>query len=282
MSEAKNADSRFPAANLAQWISAFASVVTVCLAVWALFFSSASQSLVQYLQSELSYRNSKIASLEVDEATLRTAILSREQTVRELQVKADSIKADLLGLERSRAALFGENKLLSEKRKSVEKDLLALGEQLLVARSSVVKFKLLGLIKERIVSTKVFSFIDEDGTIDQLKSKDIEVWSDYSKFIADLVDNLKGSELLTGKDIQKKFLTQCSYLKNNLIHVPSLSSPIHPFERSDYFSLSDLERQKLDSNYSALEKEFLAEIDSVTKQILDAQVRIENCFEDIQ
>jgi hypothetical protein len=60
--------------NLPQWISAVCALALSLLALYGLFFSTTSQTLVAYLQSELVARNQHISASEVRERELQLSV----------------------------------------------------------------------------------------------------------------------------------------------------------------------------------------------------------------
>ncbi len=272
----------FPPANLAQWISAIASMATVSLAIWAIFFSSASQSLVQFLQSELSYRNSKIANLEAQEFALQEAILKREQTVRELQIKADDIKAELQGLLSDRQALLASKKTLENEKGRLESKSQALAGHLIDARLKVVQFKLLGELKSKVVTTRADSLYRGSKSRKKNQSEKIEIWSDYVEFIRRSVNELSGDERAIGRDIFNGFQAKCGKLRSRVVIVSDLVEPDLPTEFSNYSSLTTSEREKLDREYDVLKKKYFSNLNKFAGMIHDEQLKIENCFQELE
>jgi chromosome segregation ATPase len=109
------------------------------LAIYGLFFSTTSQALVSYLQSELAVRNQRIASMELREQQLQ---LSISQT----QVTLGDLNEQRAGLERQVADLNAEREALSRKAES-------LGSTLSSTEFSLVREKISAKLASTIVST---------------------------------------------------------------------------------------------------------------------------------
>ena len=97
------ASSGRPPSNWAQLISAATSLITVGLAVYAVFFSRTSQVLIEYLQSELAYRNKVITNLQDTKDSLERNISQKEEEVRNLDKRSSALLSAIATLDKQKA-----------------------------------------------------------------------------------------------------------------------------------------------------------------------------------
>jgi hypothetical protein len=259
-------------------VSAFASLATTSLAVYAIFFSSASQTLIQYLQSELTVSNYKISTLEEREDKLQREIERREVALNRLTEEVDTLNVEIASLVAEKNFTIGEIGNLHKEREKLGRELSSLEAKLLSSKEAVVKFRLLGDIRSVIVSTKAEEILSEAYSDTGTTPRDIEVWADFEKHLGRLVEKLSGTDRDIGKGLLDKFLRRCSDLHLRRVSVPRIAVPKDSFEMLDYQSMTDVERSEIDAAVSANERIFRESVNSTTSKIRSEEQKIIDCF----
>lgn len=182
--------------NVPQWISALCAFALAALAVYGLFFSTTSQALVSYLQSELAVRNQRIAAMELREQQLQTSI-AQSQTI------LTDLNSQKSGLEKQVADLASEREALSKKAEN-------LGSSLSVTEFSLVREKISAKLASTIVTTLSFTLDDELWSAQGVNARIVKPWNDYFTFIKRTAEGLPEPDRALGKSVVTRFIEQCA------------------------------------------------------------------------
>jgi peptidoglycan hydrolase CwlO-like protein len=144
-----------PSSNWAQIVSAITSSATTALAIWAIFFSSASQTVVDFLQSELAIRNSKIVALEKTSEGLQIEIQSRQA---ELSLLSQQISV----ANKDKENVLSENKKLQHEKDELGKNIDILQEEIEAFSASYSRLRI------KYVAGKFYSMIHYSMIADDL------------------------------------------------------------------------------------------------------------------
>jgi hypothetical protein len=239
--------------NAPQWVSAICALTLAGLAIYGLFFSSTSQAIVGYLQSELAIRNQRIAGLELRERELQTSVSTAQLDLKGLAEQKEN-------LQRQVASLNAEQQALSTK-------ISELGKTLSTTEFSLVKEKIGAELSSKIVSTISFSLQREIVKPEGVRGRTEKPWDDYLDFIRKTVDRLPERDRPVARAVVANFAQQCQRLSNVGIQIPSLRPPANA-ELAPYGW--DLSKHP---TYIRLE--------AVTKQIEKVQKDIVDCFKSV-
>jgi hypothetical protein len=204
--------------NAPQWVSAISAVTVAGLAIYGLFFSSTSQAIVAYLQSELTIRNQHIAGLELRE--------------RELQTSVAAVQSDLKGLAEQKELLLRQVASLNAERESLSAQITELGKSLSNTEFSLVKEKIGAELSSKVVSTVTFSLLQEyEEKPEGVRGRTERPWDDYLDFIRKTADQLPERDRPVARVVVANFEQQCRRLSNVAVQIPNLRPPK---DTSDY------------------------------------------------
>jgi len=271
----------FPQATLAEWISALASVATLGVGVWAFFFSSASQALVDYLHSELASRNNKIISLEAQEARLHLAVSQREAELSSLGKKTAELQGDLAQLSSQRERLQQQISQLEVERSALTARVAEAATDLLRSQFSMVREKLVGKLTSTLVVTWPLRLSDELYSAQGIRPRKATLWGDYLQFLRDEADKLASTEKELGKIVIEKFVNHCGHLSNVSIDIPALKAPNVEVDYRAYAALSDDERKSYDAEIARKRREVSQKFDALNIQIQKRDQEIESCLRSV-
>lgn len=270
---------RFPPANLPQWISAGTSVVTVSVALWALFFSPASQALVQYLQSELASRNYKIADLEAQESLLHLAVGRREQELNALGSKANELQGQLTGLASQRDQLQRQIVNLESERDLLASQIKDVDTKLGHTEFSLVKEKLAAQLSSRIIVVWPYNIMDEAYSPHGIRPRKEVLWGAYVSSMREKVNTLTPTEQELGNTVITNFINQCGQLSTISFDIPRLKTIQADFTKRN--SLNDLDVKKYDDEIEKNNQDVSKKLDEIEKRVLTAEQDIENCLKGV-
>jgi hypothetical protein len=208
---------------LPNWMSATSAVVVAVIAVWAVFFSPASEALVNYLHSELADRNVQISKLERREETLRLDIRDRESRLVELRRRGTLLQGNIDRLSTDRDELEDHVFRLDKERIRLEELLKEAQSHLSTAEFATVKEKLAGLLASLIVVSWPITLINEVYSAEGSRERTESLWEPYLNFMKDSVAHrLPVSDKRLGTSVLYSFEKQCSHLANSTIHIGAM------------------------------------------------------------
>jgi hypothetical protein len=240
--------------NAPQWVSAICALTLAGLAIYGLFFSSTSQALIAYLQSELAIRNQHIAGLELHERELQQSISTALSDLKGLAVQKET-------LQRQVASLNAEQQRLSTKNAE-------LGNTLSTTEFSLVKEKIGAELSSKTVSTIDVTLEHElEEQPEGVRGRTERPWDDYLDFIRKTADRLPERDRPVASAVVTNFAKQCQRLSSVVIQIPSLRPP----KDADYAPYGwDISKHP---TYIRLE--------AVIKQIVKVQKDIVDCFKSV-
>jgi hypothetical protein len=266
-----------PQSNWAQITSAVATVFTLLLAVWALFFSPASQTIVDFLQSELTIRNSKISELEKTADNLRNEIEVREN-------RLVSLSQEIEKSTNESKRLAKENSVLSVRKKELESEVAAQVEELEnytksyeALRIRFIASKLYAMMRGALVSVDKF----RTTGVEDIPEMKINVWSDYTTFAQASLAKLKGEERKIGAEVIRRFLRKCERLGDRTIAIGPLKAPKSPYNTDIFLVSSTEEQNRLSKNYKNQLENFQKETGKLFNRILKVEEAVEECMQSI-
>ncbi len=266
-----------PPSSWAQWISAISSLAATTVAVWAIFFSPASHTVVDFLQSELTLRNSKISELEQASGDLRTEIAARQIELNDLQTKINSATSDAKQLADQNKSLLGESEGLKLEIENQKSDLEEYAKSYEALRLKFVAGKFYAMMQGSIVSTEAFRMTG----VDDFPLRRVNVWGDYLKFVQNSLPKLSGEERKVGAEIVRRFIRQCKSVGDVMITVGPVSSPAPPYKLSNYYKLSSAEQSKLEKDYESKLQSFQAQADIQIGKVFEIEHKIQNCMQSL-
>ncbi|WP_155982286.1 hypothetical protein [Xanthobacter sp. 126] len=246
-----------PLSNWAQIFSAGTSLVTVALAVYALFFSSTSQALVQYLQSELAYRNRVILNLQDTKENLEKNISSKEGELRKLDEESTKLKSEIASLGELRSSAEAQIAALKQEQSDLSKAVVEAASQSKQNEFSYIKERLAGRSEAVIVAPWVLTILwDENRT----RIRREVIWPHYLKFYQESADKIPEPQRQTAQKIVRLFQNQCSRFSKITFEIPVPVRRISP----DFERLSD------------------PRIEKIQKKALDTEEQIVRCMRSVQ
>jgi hypothetical protein len=181
--------------NVPQWISGICALFLALLAVYGLFYSPTSQALVNYLQSELTVRNQRIATLELREQQLQLSISQSQATLGDLNAQKTTLEDQVANLNVERQALS---------RKAEE-----LGSSLSNTEFSLVREKIGTKLASTMISTLSIKLDDELWSPQGVQARTVKPWDTYIAFIKKTADQLEDPDRNLGQQVVLKFVEQC-------------------------------------------------------------------------
>jgi hypothetical protein len=181
--------------NVPQWLSGVCALFLALLAVYGLFYSQTSQALVTYLQSELTVRNQRIATLELREQQLQLSISQSQATLGDLNAQKATLEDQVANLNVERQALA---------RKAEE-----LGSSLSNTEFSLVREKIRTKLASTMISTLSIKLDDELWSPQGVQARTVKPWDAYLAFIKKTADQLADSDRHLGQQVVLKFVEQC-------------------------------------------------------------------------
>jgi cell division protein FtsB len=219
--------------NVPQWVSAVCAFALAALAIYGLFFSTTSQALVSYLQSELAVRNQRIATMELREQQLQLSISQTQATLGDLNEQRT-------GLEKQVADLNAEREALSRKAES-------LGSTLSSTEFSLVREKISAKLASTIVSTLSLNLDTELWSAQGVQARSVRPWNDYFAFIKKTAEELNERDQALGQTIVARFVDQCgARFSTQTVRIPAFRQAkgeeiISSFDRNDHPSARKLD-----------------------------------------
>jgi hypothetical protein len=236
--------------NAPSWVSAICALTLAVLAIYGVFFSTTSQAIVAYLQSELAIRNQRIAGLESHEL--------------ELQKSVSTAQTDLKSLAEQKETLQGQVASLKAQQQGLSTSVAELEKTLSVSEFSLVKEKIGAELSSKIVSTIAFTLTRELEGPDGVRGRTERPWDKYLDFIRKTADKLPEHDRPIARVVVANFEEQCQRLKNVGIQIPSLRS---------------LDKENLAPyGYDLSKHPSSIRLESVIKQIEKVQQDIVDCF----
>lgn len=275
--EMSNSPKERPLSNWAQVLSAASSLVTMVVAVWAIFFSPASQSVVDFLQSELALRNSKIATLEKSSEELNSQIELRQNELARLEERVTDTTSELDALTRTNKDLSDEKSNLSTAIEEQKQELEVYSANYEKLRIKFVAGKFYAAMQGSFVTSDEFDMI-----MNWPKSEvKVNVWERHVKFVKDQLQSLKGGERKIGSEVIRRFVAKCAKIGNRSISIRPLTEPEAPV--FDYQKQSAVERDNLDREYERALEKFHREVrGKEIAKIRDVKDQIKECMRDIE
>lgn len=238
--------------NVPQWVSALCAVLLAGLAVYGVFFSSTSQALVNYLQSELAVRNQRISGLEQRETELQTSINNAQQ--------------DLAGLGEQKSSLEKQVANLKEEQQTLTAQIQTLGSNLSKTTFDYVREKisvqLTAGLGELYVTALQLS--DELSKPEGTRARTLRPFEIQIRRIEEISKELPSSEKETAQLIAAKFSEQCSRFHALLIYIPAVRIQ---------------EGELAQSNYDINKTSAGAKINAISNKIIKAAEDIDRCFQ---
>ncbi|NVN85760.1 MAG: hypothetical protein HXX15_06685 [Rhodopseudomonas sp.] len=235
--------------NVPQWISALCALALAALAIYGLFFSTTSQALVSYLQSELAIRNQRIAGLELREQQLQLSVNTAQSTLRELADK----KAVA---EKQVAALNAEQETLSQKVRD-------LGLNLSNAEFSLVREKITAVLASTITPLDII-LSDQLDTPEGVRAVVKRPFDEQSAYIKEIAGNLPERDRPLAEKVIASFRQQCSRFSAVVISIPAMRIP-----KGEDFSQYNWDRSR---------HPLAIKLQDLVKQVEKARTDIEACF----
>jgi hypothetical protein len=266
-----------PLSNWAQIFSAYFTFFATAVAIWAIFFSPASQTVIDFLQSELTIRNSKISELEQSENKLRSEIESRQSQLSGLLGDISKTIADSKRLEGEKALLVSEREALKSEIEEQKRELQAYSESFERLRISYTAGKFYAMMRGVLVSVEGLQLIG----MDDLPRKEINVWMDYVKFVNSSLKKMDGEERKIGAEIVRRFLKSCESVGNRTIVIGPVKAPIAPYYIHDYAKLPSVKQAKLEEEYQKKLQTFQAEAQKQADRIYEVEKKIQECMQKI-
>lgn len=194
--ESLKAPSKSPSV-IAPWISAISALSLAALAIWAAFFSPASQALVGYLQSELAARNLRVTQLESRELELKLSTANLEKQITELSKQKSELQKQTDLLEKERAELSAG---LSD------------------AKSRLVKTRFANRYNEAvIVVTWPIYIIGRSNS----KAQRFEVYSDYLRRAREIAATFENDDRKQADAIVQNFIARCGRYSKLVFDLPA-------------------------------------------------------------
>jgi hypothetical protein len=274
-----------PLSNWAQILSAITSIATSIVTVWALFFSPASQTVIDFLQSELTIRNSRIVSLEDSTKKLNDEVQSRQAQLTELENKITIATASEKIIKDTNLQLEIDNKRLSAERNAIENEVEITKKELNNyakiydgLRLQYIAGKFYAKMQGVVVSTEAFRIIDLDG----LPRTQVNLWGDYTSFVKEYLNEFKGEEKKIATEIAGRFVKNCRQIGDNVIVVGPIKSPHIPYQDENFLQLSSVEQDRLSQKYQNELGLFQKEKDREVKRVFGAEEKIRECMRSIR
>jgi hypothetical protein len=242
--------------NAPQWVSAICAFALTVLAIYGLFFSTTSQALVSYLQSELAVRNQRIAGLEL-----------REQ---QLQLSVKNAESNLGGLSEEKSELEKQVATLRVEQESYSKRVQELGSTLSGTQFSLAREKVgvklaSGLSELAVIRIHLGSdWLTPDG----VRARMVRPWQSYLNSVEKAVADLPEADRAIARTVLEKFVQQCGRYSSVVVQIPALRVP----PGAD-FSSYDNDRDKHPVAIRAK---------GISKQIEQAENDIEACFKAVK
>ena len=209
-----------PAANAAQWVSAVTSLATTGLAIWAVFFSTTSQALVQYLQSELAQRNMTVMSLEARGKLLQNEISEKETQLGKLVSRASELEKQTSTLTVQRGDLQAQVQKLDAERVTLSTQVDLRTRQVNETTFSLVAEKIASAGKDIIVVSWPYDIIGREASDRSPVARRLSVWPSYVQFFRGVVAKLPPAEQAVGIRVMSRFENQCARLSKISFEIP--------------------------------------------------------------
>lgn len=246
-----------PKSNWAQIASAVISFATVALAFYALFFSSASQVVIQYLQSELTSRNQRIMNLESTKESLERSISVKESNIELLDKKSSELQLSISQYEAQKMDMEKRLQALREEQEFLQRAAAEARKQSTQNEFSYIKEKIYSSTNSIFIMTWPIRIIGEKRT----SVKRETVWPHYFNYYKSSVAKFPENERVLGERILALFERKCGRFKQIVFDIPVAPDQIVPgtFER------------KTDDR-----------IEKITKRAFDVAKQIEDCLRSLQ
>jgi hypothetical protein len=239
--------------NVPQWVSAICALALAFLAIYGLFFSTTSQALVAYLQSELAVRNQHIAALELRE--------------RELQLSVANAQSNLNGLADQKTLLEKQVALLNTEQESLTQKVKDLGSTLSKTEFSLVKEKIGAKLSSTIGST-LFLREDELYKPEGVRARSERPWDGQLSYIREIAEGLLPErDRPLARNVVVNFARQCERYSKIIIQIPALKIP-----KDADFSAYDFNRDK---------HPISLRLTALNKQLEKVGKDIEDCFHSV-
>lgn len=206
-----------PPSNWAQIVSSATSLLTVALAVYALFFSSTSQVLVQYLQSEVAYRNKIISNLQDTKENLEKGILVKEGELQNLNKQSSEMQSALASLDKQRSDAETQITALKQEQSVLSRAIVEARSESQQNEFSYVKERLAGQSEAVIMVTWVLS-IGEDEKQTRIKRETL--WPQYLRFYRKVAGSFPEKQRAIAQRIVSLFEKQCGHFENIVFDIP--------------------------------------------------------------
>ena len=241
-----------PPSNWAQLISAGTALVTVALAIYALFFSSASQALIQYLQSELAYRNKVISNLQDTKDNLERSISARELQFQKLTAEANELQSSIASLAKQRSEAEAQVRSLKEEQSVLSQAVIEARSRSTQNEFSYIKERLVGRSEAVIVAPWTLTIIEDEK---QTSARRETLWPQYLAFYRKTAASFPDAQRSTAERIVSLFEKQCARFRTMVFDIPV------PVRRADANSFERLEDPRIDQ----IRKKALAVEDDIKK-----------------
>jgi chaperonin cofactor prefoldin len=245
--------SRVEWGSAAQWVSAFCALIIAALAIYGVFFSATSQALVAYLQSELSVRNQRIATLELRERELQTSIATAQSSLKDLA--------------NQKVALQNQVNSLEAERKDISTQLAKLNATLSTTNFSLVKEKIGAELTSKLVSTLPFSLWRDFDTPEGVRARTVRPWDDYFSFVKKTADGLPDADKPLARAVVENFAEQCKRLSTVTVAIPALRIP-----KDESLAQYGWDTSKHPTSIR---------LNAIAKQIEHVQTDIKDCFRSV-
>ena len=238
----ESAKKHFEIGNLSQIVSALSAVIVAGIAIYALFFSPASQMFVAYLHSELALRNSKIAAMELQEHQLRIQISQRETELR-----------------------------------SIEQQITSLGSNLSRSEFERVREKIKGeLFGSKLLIVWPLNLVDEYFSKNGIRPRKEFLMQQYLEDARTTIEQFPKPEQELAYRVLQAFTEQCAHL-NKAIDIPALK---HPGLDVDAY-LGSGDSKKYLANHQEVEAGADSKRDALSRRIFDAEDEIGKCLSSV-
>ena len=211
-----SADKR-PASNWAQIISALSSILTVLVAVYAIFFSNASQTLINYMKSEIESRNVRIVDLEAARHRLQADILLREREIQDLDVRSRDLRQTVAALEGNKDELANALEKLLEQKNNLEAVVDSLRSRSLRNEFAYVREKLAYGSGVVLVVTWPLNII---GGETSGRARRETLWPQYIEFYRQEARKLPANEIVIANQVLEKFEVKCARFRDIVFNIP--------------------------------------------------------------